>query len=107
MKGSFISGITATNELRPSRIIGFRMPDETSGGSDEEISIERAAEMLRISTGALTKKLDANEIRFHYVASERRVVVADLLDYRRRQREQVQMALKRMRDEADEIGIYD
>jgi excisionase family DNA binding protein len=82
------------------------MTIETSNRSDEDLGIEQAAEMLRISPRTLLKKLDAGEIAFHYAASERRVAVADLLDYRRRQKERAQASLEQMRDEADELDLY-
>jgi uncharacterized protein YbjQ (UPF0145 family) len=79
---------------------------ETTGRSDEDFGIEQAAEMLRISPRTLSKKLDAEEIAFHYAASERRIAIADLQDYRRRQKESAQASLERMRDDADEMGLY-
>jgi excisionase family DNA binding protein len=74
---------------------------------EDEVSPEKAAEMLRISRPTLLKKLDRGEIPFHYVGSHRRITVADVLAYRRRQKEQAQAALRQMRDEADELGIYE
>ena len=74
---------------------------------DDEVSPEKAAEMLRISRPTLLKKLDSGEIPFHYVGSHRRITVADVLAYRRQQKEQAQAALQQMRDEADELGIYE
>ena len=74
---------------------------------EEEVSPEKAAEMLRISRPTLLKKLDSGEIPFHYVGSHRRIKVADVLAYRRRQKERAQAAIKQMRDEADELGVYE
>ena len=74
---------------------------------DDEVSPEKAAGMLRISRPTLLKKLDSREIPFHYVGSHRRITVADVLAYRRQQKEQAQAALQQMRDEADELGIYE
>lgn len=79
---------------------------ETRERSDEDFGIEQAAEMLRISPSTLLKNLDAGEIAFHYAASERRIAVADLLYYRRKQKELAQASLEQMRDEADEMGLY-
>jgi excisionase family DNA binding protein len=74
---------------------------------EDEVSPEKAAEMLRISRPTLLKKLDSGEIPFHYVGSHRRITVADVLAYRRRQKEQAQAALRQMRDEADKLDIYE
>lgn len=82
------------------------MTIETSDRPAEDLGVEQAAEILRISPHTLSKKLDAGEIPFHYAASERRVAVADLLDYQLGQKERGQMSLEQMRDEADEMGIY-
>lgn len=81
----------------------FVSTDEESA----EVLPEKAAEMLRISRPTLLKKLDNGEIPFHYVSSHRRTAVADVLAYRRKQKERAQAALRQMRDEADEMGIYE
>ncbi|MGH9833018.1 MAG: excisionase family DNA-binding protein [Blastocatellia bacterium] len=81
---------------------GFLLLEE-----DAEVSPEKAAEMLRISRPTLLKKLDSGEIPFHYVGSHRRIAVADVLAYRSKQKERAQAALQQMRDEADELGIYE
>lgn len=81
---------------------GFLLLEEGS-----EVSPEKAAEMLRISRPTLLKKLDNREIPFHYVGSHRRIAVADVLAYRNKQKERAQAALQQMRDEADEMGIYE
>ena len=72
-----------------------------------EVSPEKAQEMLRISRTTLLKKLDNGEIPFHYVGLHRRIAVADVLAYRNKQKERAQAALKMLRDEADEMGIYE
>lgn len=81
---------------------GFLLLEE-----EAEVSPEKAAEMLRISRPTLLKKLDSGEIPFHYVGSHRRIAVANVLAYRSKQKERAQAALRQMRDEADELGIYE
>lgn len=81
---------------------GFLLLEE-----DAEVSPEKAAEMLRISRPTLLKKLDGGEIPFHYVGAHRRISVTDLLAYRQTQKERAQTALQQMRDDADEMGIYE
>lgn len=81
---------------------GFLLLEE-----DAEVSPEKAAEMLRISRPTLLKKLDGGEIPFHYVGSHRRIAVADVLAYRQTQKERAQASLRQMRDEADEMGLYE
>jgi excisionase family DNA binding protein len=89
---------------------GMEKMNEVFVSADQEnaeVSPEKAAEMLRISRPALLKKLDNGEIPFHYVGSHRRIAVAEVLAYRNRHKERAQTALKLLRDEADEIGIYE
>lgn len=74
---------------------------------EEEVSPEKAAEMLRISRPTLLKKLDSGEILFHWVGSHRRISVSDVIAYRAKQKERAQAALRQMRDEADEMGLYE
>jgi hypothetical protein len=52
------------------------------------------------------KKIDAGEIASHSAGSQRVIAIADVLAYRSVQRERAQRALRRMRDEADEMGLY-
>ncbi len=81
----------------------FVSPDQ----EDAEGSPEKAAEMLRISGPTLLKKLDNGEIPLHYVGSHRRIAIADVLAYLSKQKERAQAALKLLRDEAGEMGIYE
>ena len=71
-----------------------------------QVSLEKAAEMLRISAPTLRKKLDDGEILFHDSGVERRIAVADVLTYRSEQKERARAALRQMRDDADEMDIY-
>jgi excisionase family DNA binding protein len=74
---------------------------------DAEVSPEKAAELLRISRPTLLKKLDQGALPFHYVGTHRRIALADVLAYQRQQKERAQIALRQMRDDADELGIYE
>jgi excisionase family DNA binding protein len=88
-------------------MLASRVKDESGTEEDAEVSPEKAAEMLRVSRPTLLKKLDSGEISFHYVGTHRRIAVADMLAYRRKQKERAQAALEQMRDEADELGNYE
>lgn len=63
--------------------------------------------MLRVSPPTLLKKLDSGEIPFRWVGAHRRISVADMIAYRAKQKAQAQAALRQMRDEADELGLYE
>jgi excisionase family DNA binding protein len=73
---------------------------------DDEVSPEKAAEMLRISRPTLLKKLEAGEIPFHYVGSHRRLLIGDVLAHKQTQRERARAALRQIRDEADDLADY-
>jgi excisionase family DNA binding protein len=74
---------------------------------DEEVSPERAAELLHISRPTLLKKLDGGELPFHYVGTHRRITMADLMEYKRQRQEQGKVALQTMVELAEDMGLYD
>ena len=74
---------------------------------DDEVSPEKAAEFLRVSRPYLVRKLEAGEIPFHFVGTHRRVAMADLVKYKQRQRARSLEALRQMREEAEEMGLYE
>ncbi|NOT58797.1 MAG: helix-turn-helix domain-containing protein, partial [Acidobacteria bacterium] len=73
---------------------------------DEEVSPERAAELLHISRPTLLKHLDAGELPFHYVGTHRRITLADLMEYKRQRQIKGEAALQRMTELAEEMGLY-
>lgn len=74
---------------------------------DEEVSPERAAELLHISRPTLLKQLGGGEIPFHYVGTHRRITMADLMEYKRRRQEKGKAALQTMVELAEDMGLYD
>ncbi len=74
---------------------------------DEEVSTEEAAEFLRVSRPFLIKQLEAGEIPFHKVGTHRRILMADLLEYKRMRKARTQEILRQMREEAEDQGLYD
>jgi excisionase family DNA binding protein len=74
---------------------------------DDEVSPEKAAEFLRVSRPYLVKKLEEGEIPFHFVGTHRRIAIADLIEYKRRRRARSLEALRQMREEAEEMGLYE
>ena len=74
---------------------------------DDEVSPEKAAEFLHISRPFLVKQLDAGEIPFHWVGSHRRILMSDLVEYKRGRKERTQEILRQMREEAEEMGLYE
>jgi excisionase family DNA binding protein len=74
---------------------------------DEEVSPAKAAEMLHVSRPFLVKKLDAGEIPFHWVGSHRRMLMSDLIEYKWKRRQRSLETLQEMREEAEDMGLYE
>jgi excisionase family DNA binding protein len=63
----------------------------------EEVSPEKAAEVLHVSRPFLVKRLDAGELPFHWVGSHRRILMSDLIEYKRKRRQRSLETLQQMR----------
>lgn len=74
---------------------------------DDEVSPEKAAKFLHISRPFLVKRLDAGEIPFHWVGSHRRILMSDLIEYKQKRKERTREILQQMREEAEEMGLYE
>jgi excisionase family DNA binding protein len=74
---------------------------------DEMISPEKAAVLLQVSRPFLVKQLEAGAIPFHWVGSHRRLRLADVITYRQQRTEKSYAALRQMREEAEEMGLYE
>jgi excisionase family DNA binding protein len=72
-----------------------------------EMTPEEAAAFLHISRPYLVKKLGAGEIPFHWVGSHRRLLVADLIAYKEQRRQRSLATLQQLREEAEELGLYE
>src|SRR5215510_8237418 len=74
---------------------------------DDEISPEKAAEFLYVSRPFLAKQLAAGEIPFHMVGTHRRILMSDIIEYKRKRKERTREILQQMREEAEELGLYE
>jgi excisionase family DNA binding protein len=74
---------------------------------NEEASPEEAAAFLHVSRPYLVKKLEAGEIPFHWVGSHRRLLMADLVEYKRQRRQHSLDTLQQLREEAEDMGLYE
>ena len=74
---------------------------------DDEVSPEKAAEFLHVSRPFLVKQLDAGEIPFHMVGTHRRILMSDIIEYKRKRKERTREILQQMREEAEELGLYE
>jgi excisionase family DNA binding protein len=71
------------------------------------LSTQEAADLLHISRTTLVRLLETGAIPFEKPSRHRKVRLDDLLDYRRRQRSQAEVALADMIADAERLGLYD
>ncbi len=71
------------------------------------LTTQEAAELLGISRSTLVRLLDAGEIPFERVRRHRRLYLADVLEYQRRQRRDAREALSDMVSDTQAMGDYD
>src|SRR5580698_1068517 len=70
------------------------------------LSTQEAADLLRISRTTLVRLLETGVIPFDKPSRHRRVRLDDLLEYRRRQRSEAELAFAEMTADAERLGLY-
>jgi excisionase family DNA binding protein len=71
------------------------------------LSTQEAADLLRISRTTLVRLLEKGVIPFDKPGRHRKVRLDDLLEYRRRQQSQAELALADMVADTERLGLYD
>ena len=71
------------------------------------LSTQEAADLLRISRTTLVRLLETGTIPFDKPSRHRKVRLDDLLEYRRRQRSQAELAFADMIADTERLGLYD
>lgn len=74
---------------------------------NQQLTTQRAADLLGISRPHLIKRLEAGELPYHKAGSHRRIYLRDLLDYQKRRNAERRAALDRMAKDAFDAGLYD
>jgi excisionase family DNA binding protein len=70
------------------------------------LSTQEAADLLRISRTTLVRLLETGAIPFEKPSRHRKVRLDDLLEYRRRQRSQAELAFADMVADTERLGLY-
>jgi len=71
------------------------------------LSTQEAADLLRVSRTTLVRLLETGVIPFDKPSRHRKVRLDDLLEYRRRQRSQAELAFADMIADTERLGLYD
>jgi excisionase family DNA binding protein len=71
------------------------------------LSTQEAADLLRISRTTLVRLLETGVIPFDKPSRHRKVRLDDLLEYRKRQRSQAELAFADMVADTERLGLYD
>jgi excisionase family DNA binding protein len=73
----------------------------------EELTTQAAAGFLGVSRQFLVRECEAGKIRFHLTGTHRRVLLGDLLEYKRGRDHVRRQSIIRMARQAEELGDYD
>jgi excisionase family DNA binding protein len=74
---------------------------------EQQLTTQRAAELLGMSRPYLIQLLDAGEMPFDLVGKHRRIALRDVLTYAKRRAEARRAALDKMSRDAFDAGLYD
>jgi excisionase family DNA binding protein len=71
-----------------------------------ELTTQQAADLIGVSRPYLIRLLDFCEIPFHRVGTHRRIMMKDILDYRRRRDLARRRALRQLTRTSEDLGLY-
>jgi excisionase family DNA binding protein len=73
----------------------------------EELSTQAAADLLGISRQFFVRECEAHKLRFHYAGTHRRVLLKDLLEYKKKREQGRREAIVRIAHQSEKLGEYD
>jgi excisionase family DNA binding protein len=73
----------------------------------EELSTQAAADLLGISRQFFVRECESHKLPFHYTGTHRRVLLKDLLDYKKQREQARREAITRIARHSEELGDYD
>lgn len=71
-----------------------------------ELTTQEAANMLNVSRPHLVKLLEEGKLPFHKTGRHRRVLFADLMEYKKRRENDSLEAMQALSDQAQDLGMY-
>jgi len=73
----------------------------------EQLSTQAAADLLGVSRQFFVRECEAHKLPFQYAGTHRRVLLKDLLDYKKRREQARREAIVRIARQSEELGEYD
>jgi excisionase family DNA binding protein len=73
----------------------------------EELSTQAAADLLGVSRQFFVRECEAHKLPFHYTGTHRRVLLKDLLAYKKYREQARRNSIVRIARESEELGDYD
>jgi len=73
----------------------------------EELSTQAAADLLGVSRQFFVRECEAHKLPFHYTGTHRRVLLKDLLAYKKHREQARRNSIVRIARESEDLGDYD
>jgi len=73
----------------------------------QELTTQAAADLLGISRQFFVRECEAHKLPFHYTGTHRRVLLKDVLDYKKRREQARREAIVRIARQSEELGEFE
>jgi len=71
-----------------------------------ELTTQEADNILNVSRSHMVKSLEEGKVPFHKIGRHRRVLFADLMEYKKRRENESLNAMQALADQAQDTGMY-